>query len=61
MGIILEDLAIETTRRCNLKCDHCMRGVSQNIDLTPEIIDYILENDEIKRINHICFSGGNQH
>ena len=58
MGIILEDLAIETTRRCNLKCDHCMRWVSQNIDLTPEIVDYILENDEIKRINFICFSGG---
>ena len=35
-----------------------MRGVSQNIDLTPEIVDYILENDEIKRINFICFSGG---
>lgn len=58
MGIILDNLAIETTRRCNLKCDHCMRGVSQNIDLTPEIVDYILENDEIKRINFICFSGG---
>lgn len=58
MGIILHDLAIETTRKCNLKCDHCMRGLSQNIDLTPEIVDFILENDEIKRISHICFSGG---
>ena len=58
MKFILHDLAIETTRRCNMKCEHCMRGESQNIDASKEIIDRILNNDEIKRIDHICFSGG---
>ncbi|MBQ6282954.1 MAG: radical SAM protein [Bacilli bacterium] len=58
MKFILHDLAIETTRRCNLRCEHCMRGESQNIDASKEIIDMILNNDEIKRIDHICFSGG---
>lgn len=58
MKFILHDLAIETTRRCNLKCEHCMRGESQNIDISKEIIDIILNNDEIQRIDHICFSGG---
>lgn len=58
MKFILHDLAIETTRRCNMKCEHCMRGESQNIDAPKEIIDLILNNDEIKRIDHICFSGG---
>ncbi len=58
MKFILHDLAIETTRRCNMKCEHCMRGESQNIDASREIIDMILNNDEIKRIDHICFSGG---
>lgn len=58
MKFILHDLAIETTRRCNMKCEHCMRGESQNIDAPKEIIDMILNNEEIKRIDHICFSGG---
>ncbi len=28
MEFVLHDLAIETTRRCNMHCEHCMRGVS---------------------------------
>lgn len=58
MKFILHDLAIETTRRCNLRCGHCMRGESQNIDASNEIIDMILNDEEIKQIDHICFSGG---
>lgn len=58
MNLILHDLAIETTRKCNMQCEHCMRGLSQNIDITPDIIDMIFENNKIKRIDHICFSGG---
>lgn len=58
MKFILNDLAIETTRKCNMKCGHCMRGLSQNIDITPELIDMIFDNEEIAEINHICFSGG---
>ena len=58
MKFILNDLAIETTRRCNMKCEHCMRGLSQNIDITPALIDMIFDNAEIASINHICFSGG---
>ncbi len=55
---ILNDLAIETTRRCNLKCGHCMRGEAQDIDISKEIVDMILDNEEIVRIHHLCFSGG---
>ena len=58
MKFILNDLAIETTRKCNMRCEHCMRGLSQNIDITPELIDMIFDNEEIAGINHICFSGG---
>ena len=58
MKFILNDLAIETTRRCNMKCEHCMRGLSQNIDITPALIDMIFDNAEIASIEHICFSGG---
>lgn len=58
MEFILESLALETTRKCNLKCGHCMRGPSQNIDLTNEIIDTFFNNNDIKRISNIIFSGG---
>ena len=55
----LNELALETTRRCNLTCPgYCMRGPSQKCDLTPEIIDTIFANNDISYIRKICFSGG---
>lgn len=45
MKYILNNIAIEVTRKCNAKCSHCMRGESQNIDTTKEIIDSILNNE----------------
>ena len=46
----LRDLAIEVTRRCNMECEHCMRGDIQPIDMNPAYlteflshIDYILD------------------
>ena len=32
-------LALQVTRRCNLRCDLCGKGEPQNIDITTEIID----------------------
>ena len=29
MNIIIKNVALEVTRRCNLECRHCMRGDSQ--------------------------------
>lgn len=58
MSFILHQLAFETTRRCNIRCKHCMRGESQNINLTKEIVDQFLDNNEISTIESICFSGG---
>lgn len=58
MGFNLYLLALETTRRCNMQCAHCMRGKSQYINLTEELVDEILNNKEIILIDSICFSGG---
>lgn len=58
MKLRLNDLAIETTRRCNISCSHCMRGPSQNINMTPKIIDTFFERNDIEYIDHLCFSGG---
>lgn len=54
----LWNLTFEVTRRCNLKCKHCMRGNAQNVDLTKEIVDQVLDNNDIKSIDHLAFSGG---
>lgn len=37
-------LDIELTRKCNKKCKHCLRGDAQNITITKEIIDTIIED-----------------
>ena len=49
-------LAIEVTQRCNLNCDHCLRGCARNVNITKEIIDKTLDNFE--HISSITFTGG---
>lgn len=34
--------ALETKRRCNFRCAHCMRDESQNINVAKEMIDDFL-------------------
>lgn len=51
-----DSLAIETTRRCNMACAHCLRGDAQAMDMKPEYIDRILDTAEY--IGTILFSGG---
>jgi organic radical activating enzyme len=55
----IRELDFETTRRCNQTCPgYCMRGESQNVDLTKDIVDAVFDNKSIGRIDSICFSGG---
>lgn len=35
---------IEITRKCNLQCEHCLRGDSQNITMSKDVIDRIFED-----------------
>lgn len=48
--------AFEVTRRCNFKCDHCLRGDAQNIDLSEKAIDSVL--DQTLAFGDILFTGG---
>lgn len=47
---------IEVTRRCQLQCKHCMRGDSQDIDISYDAIDNLLNNTEM--IGKLSFTGG---
>lgn len=40
------DLVIEITRKCNMKCKHCLRGDSQNIDIDLSYIDKLFEHTQ---------------
>lgn len=50
------DLVIELTRRCNMACQHCLRGCAQAIDINKELIRKAL--DPFERINMLTLTGG---
>jgi MoaA/NifB/PqqE/SkfB family radical SAM enzyme len=52
----INELVIEITRRCNLACQHCLRGDPQNVDISNETIDKALES--ITSIGTLTFTGG---
>ena len=32
MNVVMSDIVIEVTRRCNMACKHCLRGEAENLD-----------------------------
>lgn len=54
--IYFRRLIVEVTRRCQLKCEHCMRGDAQDLDISTDIIDSILE--QTAGIGELFFTGG---
>lgn len=54
--IYWDNLGIEITRRCNMKCSHCMRGEAENIDIDLLYVNEVLKNTAF--IGTIHFAGG---
>ena len=52
----INDLIIEVTRRCNMACDHCLRGDEQSIDISPESMESLIS--QVDYIDTVTFSGG---
>ena len=52
----IQNLVLEVTRKCNLRCDHCLRGDAQAIDLDLKVIDKLFKT--VDSIDTITFSGG---
>jgi len=38
----ISDLIIESTRRCNMTCDHCLRGKSEALNMSRDIQETFL-------------------
>lgn len=54
----LDSFVIEITRKCNLSCAHCLRGVAQCKDLSPETLRRFLADNNITYISTVTFTGG---
>jgi len=54
----IDQLIVEVTRRCNLRCSHCLRGEAQNRNFNPHYLEQFIKVNEIDYIGCITFSGG---
>ena len=50
------NLIVEVTRNCQFQCQHCLRGDRENLNISTDIIDTLLEDTEY--ISMLTFSGG---
>jgi len=51
-----DTLALEVTRRCNMRCEHCMRGPAQKKDVRKEVVDAAFNNFSF--ISSLVITGG---
>ena len=56
MGIKLGYLIIEGTRKCNMKCAHCLRGNAQRVNMDNSVADIVTR--QVDSIYNITFTGG---
>lgn len=56
MKVYVSTLIIEVTRRCNMCCRHCLRGESQNLDMSRETIKEIIS--KLDGFDSVIFTGG---
>jgi len=52
----VDNLFIETTRKCNMECSHCLRGDAQNKSISPNYIDVLFE--KLLSIDILTITGG---
>lgn len=50
------EVMIEVTRRCNMTCEHCLRGKAQNVDQKKSHIDKLFS--QLSYVSEISFTGG---
>lgn len=56
MKIILDYLVLEITRKCNMRCPHCLRGAAQPVEMDLNIINFVTEATD--HISRVVFTGG---
>lgn len=56
MDIHVQDLTIEVTRRCNMHCEHCLRGDAQNCNMNIRYVEALFS--KVKYISTLTLTGG---
>lgn len=56
MNVRIRTLTFEVTRRCQLRCEHCLRGREQDKNLSEEVVDKMLS--QVSSIGELTFTGG---
>ena len=56
MSFNVDNLVIEVTRKCNMKCPHCLRGNAQRKIIPNEYIDKMLRL--IDNVSTLSITGG---
>lgn len=56
MKLNVQDLILETTRKCNIKCVHCLRGDGDGTSMNDGLLRNIFRS--IAHIGTLTFSGG---
>ena len=54
--VMFKSFCFEITRKCNMKCLHCMRGEAQDLTISKQVIDECLDN--IAGIYNFILTGG---
>ena len=54
--LYIKNLCIEITRRCNMRCAHCMRGNAEAVDISLRHITNLLRH--VRYIHHFNITGG---
>ena len=55
-SIWVNELFFEVTRKCNMSCNHCLRGPAQKGDISHKMIDRTL--DQVDGIETLVLTGG---
>lgn len=50
------DLVLELTRRCNMKCEHCLRDDAQDLDMPGQLIENVMSR--MDSASTLTFTGG---
>lgn len=55
-NVCIDNLIVELTRKCNMSCQHCLRGAAENKQISIETLDNIFS--KIYSINMLTLGGG---
>lgn len=54
--VIIRNIVVEVTRRCNMACSHCLRGDAENVNFDVEYLETLMKQNVL--IGGLTLSGG---